>query len=133
MSDNQTVITAAELELARRPMTRAVVIAAGESISTALDKTHHGHMVIFLPAGWTTASITFLGSETVDGTFNQIVSSTDVSEVNIPSVVASKVIVLDTEFLESFIAVPFIKIRSGTLVAPVNQGVEVSINIVLRR
>ena len=112
---------------------RNVIISAGESISTVLDKSHYSYMAIFLPANWTTAGITFLGSEALDGTFNQVVSSTDVSEVNIPTVVASKVIVLDTEFLEALIAIPFLKIRSGTLLNPVNQVAGASINIILRR
>ena len=90
-------------------------------------------MAIFLPSTWTTASITFLGCDTIDGTFNQVVHSTDVSEVNIPTVVASKVIVLDTEFLEAMIAIPFLKLRSGTSSVPVNQSAEVSIKIILRR
>jgi len=133
MSENQTVITAAELALASRPMTEIITIAAGASISSAVDKSHHSHLAIFLPAGWTTAAITFLGCTTIDGTFTQIVSATDISEVAIPAVAASKVIVLDTELLEALIAIPFLKIRSGTLLAPVNQGSAVSINIILRR
>jgi len=131
--DNQTLIAAAALQLRSRPVTETVTIAAGGSISTVLDKSHHNHMAIFIPANWTTAPITFLGCETYDGTFNQVVSATDVSEVNIPNVAASKVIVLDTEFLEAMIAIPFVKLRSGTLITPVNQGVNVNIKIILRR
>jgi len=133
MGENQTVITAAELELRSRPMAKIMTIAAGESISTAVDKSHHSHIAIFLPADWTTAGITFLGSETFDGTYVQVLSATDISEVAIPAVVASKVIVLDTEFLEALIAIPFLKLRSGTLLIPVNQVAEASINIILRR
>lgn len=133
MSENQTVITAAELALRSRPMTEIVTIAAGESISSAVDKSHHSHIAIFLPANWTTAAITFLGCETFDGTYVQVLSATEAIEVAIPAVAASKVIVLDTEFLESLIAIPFLKIRSGTLLIPVNQVTEASINIVLRR
>ena len=133
MSTNQKVISAAQLEISRRPQTEAVVIAAGASVSTAVDKSHHSHIAIFLPSTWTTAAITFLGSETLTGTYVQVVRATDVSEVAIPAVVASKVIVLDTEFLEALIAIPFLKLRSGTLDAPVNQVAEASINIVLRR
>lgn len=112
---------------------KVITISAGESISTVLAKAHHSYMAIYLPSNWTTASITFLGCNTIDGTFNQVVSATDISEVNIPSVEASKVIVLDTEFLESLIALPFVRLRSGTLITPVNQVSDVSINIVLRR
>ena len=112
---------------------KSVVISVGESISTVLAKAHHSYLSIYLPADWTTAAITFLGCATIDGTYKQIVSSTDVSEVNIPAVAASKVVVLDTEFLEALIAIPFLKIRSGTQAAPVNQVAEVEIKIILRR
>lgn len=133
MSDNQTVITAAELELRSRPLAEIITISAGESISTAVDKSHHSHIAIFLPANWTTAAITFLGCETFGGTYKQILSATDISEVTVPAVAASKVIVLDTEFLEALIAIPFLKLRSGTLLIPVNQVAEVEIKIILRR
>ena len=114
-------------------VSKSVVISAGESISTALRKAHHSYLSIYLPANWTTAAITFLGCETLDGTYKQVVSATDVSEVNIPAVAASKVVVLDTEFLEALIAIPFLKLRSGTLSTPVNQVARVVIKIVLRR
>lgn len=133
MSENQTVLNAAQLELSRRPLTKTITISAGASVSTAVDKSHHNHIAIFLPSDWTTAPITFLGSETFDGTYKQLVSATDVSEITVPAVAASKVIVLDTEFLEALIAIPFLKLRSGTLSAPVNQVTEASINIILRR
>ena len=133
MSENQKVISAAELKLRSRPMTEIVIISAGESVSTAVDKSHHSHLAIFLPSTWTTAAITFMGSETFTGTYVQVLSATDASEVAIPAVAASKVIVLDTEFLEALIAIPFLKLRSGTLLDPVNQVSEASINIVLRR
>ena len=112
---------------------RTIVISAGESISTVLDKSHYSYMAISLPSDWTTAAITFLACDTIDGTFQQVVHSTDASEVNIPSVAASKFIVLDTEFLEAIIAIPYLRIRSGTLNAPVNQVAEANIKIILRR
>ena len=110
-----------------------VAIAAGGSISEVIPKAHHSYMSIFLPSNWTTAKITFLGCDSYDGTYIQVLSATDGSEVNIPAVAASKAIVLDTEFLEAIIAIPFLKLRSGTLIAPVNQVTEASIKIILRR
>ena len=110
-----------------------VIISAGGSLSTVLDKRYYTYMAIFLPSTWTTAKITFVGSDEDDGTYNQIVFSTDVSEVEIPEVAASKIIVLDTEFLESMVAVPFLKIRSGTANSPVTQSAEQKIKIALRR
>jgi len=133
IGNNQSAVIAAHLEVSRKTLTETVVIAAGASVSSAVDKSHHSHLAIFLPSGWTTAAITFLGCETFGGTYKQIVSSTDIAEVAIPAVAASKVVILDTEFLEALIAVPFLKLRSGTLLDPVNQSTEASINIILRR
>ncbi|GAG25964.1 unnamed protein product, partial [marine sediment metagenome] len=69
---------------------KTVTISASGSLSTALDKRYYTYMAILLPSTWTTAKITFAGSDTYNGTYNQIVCSTDVSEVEIPSVAASK-------------------------------------------
>ena len=112
---------------------KTVTIAAGGSLSTALDKRYFTYMSILLPSTWTTASITFAGCDTTHGSFNQVVSATDVSEVEIPSVAASKVIVLDTEFMEAVLAIPWIKLRSGTANSPVTQTTEQKIKIALRR
>ena len=104
------------------------------SLSTVLTKSHYKYMAIFLPSTWTTAAITFVGCDTPDGTFNQLINSTDVGEVIIASVAASKVIALDGECLEAMVTIPYIKLRSGTAVAPVDQGAEnVSIGYVLKR
>lgn len=111
-----------------------VVEVCMASLSTVLVKKHYKYMALFLPANWTTAAITFVGCDTVDGTFNQLVVASDIGEVTIASVAASKVIVLDGKVIEAIIAVPYIKLRSGTLVAPVDQGATVKIiSYVLKR
>ena len=93
------------------------------SLSTALYKGNYQVMyAIFLPANWTTAKITFAGCITGDGTFNQIVKGTDAAELEIASVAASKVIGLDGVIEQTIEGIPYLKFRSGTLAAPVDQG-----------
>ncbi len=99
-----------------------VVEACLASLSTVLPKKHYKYMALFLPSTWTTAIITFVACNTAYGTFNQVVNADDVGETTIASVAASKVIVLNGEILEAMIALPYIKLRSGTLAAPVDQG-----------
>jgi hypothetical protein len=108
--DNQTVVTAAALQLAS-PVTKTVTIATGGTISTVLDKSRHKNIAIFLPANWVTSVITLTGCDTENGTFNPIVFS-DVSAVTIASVAASKVVVLSDLAKDAIAAVPFIKLVS---------------------
>jgi len=104
------------------------------SLSTALYIANYKIMSIFLPADWTTAGITFVGCITNDGTFNQIVQGSDVAEVAIASVAASKVIGLDGALKEALEGIAYIKLRSGTLAAPVDQGASgKTISISLKR
>ena len=89
-----------------------VTIAAGEKTSTALDKSYFKYMAILLPSNWVTSEITFTGCDTEDGTYLQLVHANDVGAVTIPSVAASKAIVLNGEVLEAMVAIPFIKLVS---------------------
>lgn len=89
--------------------------------STVIDKSNCKKMAISLPSTWQEAGITFLGCRTTNGTFTQIVKATDIAEVAIASVAASKTIGMDGIVMEALEAVPFIKLRSGTLTAPIDQ------------
>jgi len=99
-----------------------VVEVAEAFLSEVIDKSHHKNIVLSLPADWTTAIITFAGCMTEDGTFLPIVNADDVGETTIASVAASMCIVLNGEIKEAMAAVPFIKLRSGVLATPVDQG-----------
>jgi len=103
------------------------------TLSTAFDKSHYKKMAIILPSTWETAEITFLGCLTIDGTFTQIVKATDVAEVAIASIAASKTIGMDGIVMQTLEAVPFVKLRSGTLAIPVDQKTGKIITIVLTR
>lgn len=104
------------------------------SLSSVLYKGNHKIMAIFLPSTWTTAGITFLGCNTENGTYNQVVKATDVVELAVASVAASKVIGLDGIVKQALEAMPYLKLRSGTLAAPVDQGASgIVVDIVLGR
>ena len=113
----------------------AVVVEVAEAfLSEVIKKSHYRDMALFLPAGWTTAAITFAGCDTEDGTFLQIVNADDVGETTIASIAASKCISLNGEIKEVMATVPFIKLRSGTLAAPVDQGKDdIEVRYVLTR
>lgn len=99
-----------------------VVEVCMASLSSVLYKGSHQVMAIFLPAEWTTAGITFVGCNIEDGTYYQVVKATDVAEVVVASVVAGKVIGLDGIVKQALEGIPYLKLRSGTLAAPVDQG-----------
>lgn len=101
--------------------------------STVMVKEHYKKIALFLPSGWATAGITFLGCDTPSGTFIQIVKATDVAEVAIASVAASKAIGLDGIVMEALEAVPYLKLRSGTAATPIDQGTDKTINYILMR
>jgi hypothetical protein len=104
------------------------------SLSSVLYKGNYMTMfALLLPANWTTAKITFLGCVTSDGTFNQVVKGTDAAELEIASVAASKVVGLDGVIEQTIEGIPYIKLRSGTLAAPVDQGAgDKEVTIILR-
>ena len=93
------------------------------SLSTVLYKGSNRIIAIFLASDWTTAGITFAGCETYNGTYNQVVKATDVAEVAVASVAASKVIGMDGIVKQALEGIPYLKLRSGTLAAPVDQGI----------
>ena len=108
------------------------VIAINTSLSSVIRKGYYRRMVLFMPADWTAADITFVVSNSADGTFNKLTYGSDGEEVTIKAV-ASVVIILDGKVKEALEACPYIKIRSGTALLPVNQLAERSIGIVLMR
>ena len=112
---------------------RTVVITAGQSLSTMLDKSKYKNITIFLPANWDDAKITFAGSDTDAGPFNQVVNSITAAETTVDTAAESKVVILDGINRDAMAAIPFIKLRSGTLAVAVNQSATVTISIVLTR
>jgi len=90
-----------------------VTIATDGTESTVLQKKHYKNIAIFLPANWVTGTITFKGCLTEDGTFIPVVKGSDVVAITIPSVAASKCIVLDSLILKALAPVPYIMLVAG--------------------
>jgi hypothetical protein len=107
--------------ISRDTFYREATIANGASQSDIIDIKDGAILVIECPAAWTAASLTFLGSQ--DGTTFGPVYGDDGTEVTIASanVVALRVLV-NKAVIEQLAGIRFLRIRSGTAGAPVNQG-----------
>jgi hypothetical protein len=122
------LVSIAKLQLSDH-VVKTVTIAAGGTISTVLNKSGYKYIAIFLPSNWVTSVITFLGCDTENGTFTQVVNSTAAGIITIASVAASKCVVLDGVNVEAMIAVPFIKLVATTTQASTDKV----ITIILKR
>jgi hypothetical protein len=103
-----------------------LTIAAGQSLSNAVDLKDQRVNQIIIPAGFENAAITFRASP--DGVTYYDLFDTN-GEVNIPSAVvaAGRAIVVDPG---SFFGAQFIQVRSGTSAAAVAQTQARSITVV---
>lgn len=116
----------AEAAIADNVVTMQATIANGSALSPAIDLGLQRLHRIRLPAGWTAAGLTFQDSD--DGvTFGD--SYTDAAEYAVPSAVAAvgRSILVDQAL---FYGIRFLKVRSGTSAAPVNQAADRVINLV---
>ena len=91
-------------------------IANGASLSGAIKFGNRRLARIDMPAAWTAADLTFQGS--VDGTTFSDLYDADGNEYTIQADASRCIIVA----LNDFIGLPYIKIRSGTSAAAVNQS-----------
>lgn len=95
------------------------IIAAGESLSAALDCTSGDLVRITMPADWTySGGITFQISS--DGQFFNDLYNRDGSEIKV-AVVPGAALVVPVDIMR---AVAFVKFRSGTVNNPVPQPVQ---------
>jgi hypothetical protein len=102
-------------------------IANGAALSGAVDLGSSRLHRIVMPAGWTSAALTFQGS--YDGTnFNDLYDGA-AGEYSISSSIAgaSRSIVVDPKI---FYGVRHLKVRSGTSGTPANQGAERALTLV---
>lgn len=102
------------------PSTSATSIAAAASLSGAIDLDRQRLHRVLLPAGWTSAAITFQSS--VNGTTWSDLYDRD-GEVTLAATVvgAGRAIVVDAA---AFLGVRYLKIRSGTAAVPVAQAAQ---------
>ena len=103
---------------------QSVTIANNESQSGVFAVPGDGIIGLIMPAGWTTAALTFLVSDAEDGTFAPLYNDSG-TEATVASgnVAASRAISLSG--LAAVLAPwQYMKLRSGTAGVPVNQGAE---------
>jgi len=90
---------------------RSVIIAAGASLSSVLDKSHYERISILMPTAWTAADICFTVSDSLTGTFLPL-RYADLGTIVYVKAAASKEIGLNGGIMEAVAAAPFIKISS---------------------
>lgn len=106
--------------------TEAVTIASGASLSAAIELKGTVPVAIVMPATWTAAALTFQGS--ADGVTYGNVYSTGGSEMTAQAA-ATRFILLEPA---DFVAIRWLKVRSGTSGTPVNQAAERTLTVVER-
>jgi hypothetical protein len=102
------------------------VIAAGESLSDAIDCSAGTIVRITMPADWSKASLTFEISSDGQG-YNQLISASG-SEVRV-AVVPGAAVIVPSDIAN---ASAFIKFRSGSKQAPVPQPLSREFAVALR-
>jgi hypothetical protein len=102
-------------------------IANGTSLSGEVDLGALDLVGIQMPAAWTAASMTFQVS--VDGGVTWLEHTSSAGTETTFTVAASQYIAVDPTLWRGVNAV---KVRSGTLGSPVNQGQAVTLNLVCR-
>lgn len=100
------------------PGSAAAGIANGASLSGAIDLGDQRLHRVAMPAAWTAAGLTFQAS--ADGvTFNDLYNEAGEYALTSTVVAASRSIVVDQAI---FYGIRYLKVRSGTAAAAVNQG-----------
>ena len=107
-------------------VTAAVTIANGTALSPAVDLTAYTLVAIQLPAGWTAAGLTFQAAND-NQNFGDVYDKT--GEYAFAAVDVNRLLVCDPS---AFAGIRYLKIRSGTGAAPVNQGADRVLTLVLR-
>jgi hypothetical protein len=108
------------------PSLVAASIANGAALSAAVNIAHDYLFAIEMPAAWTAAAITF--DVSYDGTtFNPLYNDSG-TEISF-TVAASRFVVITDP--SRFFAVKKLKVRSGTVGTPVNQGGARTVNLIV--
>lgn len=106
--------------------TFTALIANGTSLSAEIDLGANALVGIAMPAAWTAADLTFQVSPDGGATWLELQS---VSAAIDYKAAAGQFIAIDPTQLRGFNA---LKVRSGTLATPVNQGADRSLTLVGR-
>jgi hypothetical protein len=110
------------------PTVTTATIANNASLSAAVDIGLMRSIGIIMPATWTTADLTFSVCDTLGGTYSNLYDAAG-TEVDIP-VAQAKAYTLSAAMTRLIAPWRYIKVRSGTSGAAVNQGGQRIITIV---
>ena len=124
-SDTPVVISGGVSIAAATRTTFTATIAAGASLSGAIDLGDNTLILISMPAAWTTATLSIQSS--IDGVTYQETKISD-ALLSYNPLVACNQSIEPTDLL----GCRWIKIRSGTAAVPVNQAAERLIRLVAR-
>lgn len=106
--------------------TAEFIIASGASLSNTLDLGEQSLVRIEMPQAWTTANITF--QHATDGTqttYNNVIDQNG-TELTVVATAAQTALIPPG----TYPALRFVRLRSGTVAAPVNQGADRIIRVV---
>jgi hypothetical protein len=105
-----------------------VTIASGTALSPSIGIGIKTLVGISMPSGWTTAALTFQISP--DGViFQEYVDATGAAAITVATPAANTFIAISSG---QFDGVNQLKVRSGTVGTPVNQGADRVIGLVVR-
>ncbi len=119
------------MSIPKHPAVLSTTIKNGASLSTdAIDLGGYLAFALLMPAAWTAAVITLLACDTKDGNYKPVYDDSG-NEVSL-TVAADRVIAIDAA-ASKIAALRFIRLRSGTAAAAVNQAADRDIGILLKR
>lgn len=104
-----------------------VTIVDGASLSSAVNLRGRVITGIFIPASWTTASITFQACSSADGTFVDVYDTAG-AELTLSAAASSTYVSID---IGSLYGINFLKVRSGTTATPVTQSGDITLELML--
>lgn len=112
-----------------RSFVKTVTIANGASLSGAIDLGDYTLVGLITDSAWDTNTMSFAVSDAIGGTYVPLHSLTSGAEVVTGSIVASKWFAADPA---DFAGVQYLKVRSGTSAAAVNQSGATVITLICR-
>lgn len=112
--------------------TLPATILAGQSLSNAVLVGDFTLCGLYIPAGWTAGAITWQTSFDGGNTFVEVNDSTGAA-VSLPSTTAASTYYALDLRNPSLAGLVLVKIRSGTVGAPVNQASQMVVQVVTRR
>lgn len=105
-----------------------ITIPSGAAVPTAgLDLLGLVIVRIVMPGTWTTANLTFSGSESLAGTYTDMYDSSG-TEYTVTAAQSRRIVVPPADLLGNC----FLKVRSGTSGTPVNQAADRVLTLLVR-